>query len=61
MRKKNDLQKHTLFLKAGDYARMQAAYPEVGAAAVIRKLINVHLSKIDPPIDTTKIKAGEIP
>jgi hypothetical protein len=52
----DDLTKHTLHLFAGDYAALQAAYPDTGAAHVIRTIIKAHVKKLNPPIDPTKIK-----
>lgn len=57
MRKSKDsLQKHTLQLFEGDYAKLQELHPDVGAAHVIRNLIRQYILKKDPPIDTSKIK-----
>lgn len=57
MRKiKEELQKHTLMLFAGDFARLQELNPDVGAAHIIRTLIRTYLQKIDPPVDVTKVK-----
>ncbi len=42
-----NLHKHTLFLYEGDYARLQAYYPEVGGAVVVRKLVRKHLEALD--------------
>jgi len=47
--------KHTLLLFSGDYKRLQDAYPELGAAKVIRQLVHSHLRRIDPPVDPTSI------
>lgn len=53
---KEPMQKHTLNLFAGDFERLQALYPDVGAAAVIRRLIRKHLDAADPKPDLTKLK-----
>lgn len=42
-----DLQKHTLNLHTGDYARLQDLYPEHGAGKIIRALVRSFLKKID--------------
>lgn len=57
---KGDFQKHTLHLFSGDYARLQDAYPDVGAAAIIRKLVHTHLDKINPPVNLNKVKTGDL-
>lgn len=56
MRRVVDLQKHTLHLFEGDYARLQSLHPETGAAAVIREIIRAYLLKADPPINVSSIK-----
>jgi hypothetical protein len=58
MRKiKEELQKHTLQLFAGDYAKLQELHPEVGAAHVIRTMIRTYIKKVEPPVDTSKIRS----
>lgn len=47
-REGEDLQKHTLLLYSGDYARLQSIYQEIGAALIIRRLIRAHLEEVDP-------------
>lgn len=59
MKRLECLQKHTLQLFEGDFAKLQEAYPELGASAVIRKLVQTHLSKINPPININKLKIEE--
>lgn len=57
MRKSKDsLQKHTLQLFEGDYAKLQELHPEVGAASIIRTIIRQYILKLAPPVDTTKFK-----
>lgn len=53
------LSKHTLHLYSGDYKRLQDNHPDLGAAVVIRKLVRNHLNRVEPAIDTSKIK-GDI-
>jgi hypothetical protein len=53
---KDDLQKHTLQLFAGDYKKLQDLNPEVGAAHVLRNILRAYLLKVDPPVNTSKIK-----
>lgn len=42
-----DLQKHTLNLFAGDYAKLQTLYPDTGAGAIIRRLIRKFLERVE--------------
>jgi len=43
-----ELQKHTLFLFEGDYEKIRATYPQLGAATVIRNIIRRFIqTKID--------------
>jgi len=44
-----DLHKHTLNLRAGDYARMQELFPQLGGGGAIRKLISNFVDKNHPP------------
>lgn len=60
MQKTSELQKHTLFLVKGDYARLQERYPEIGAARIIRALISNHLAKLDMGLDNVKVKTGDL-
>lgn len=46
-----DLQRHTLFLRKGDFALIQSYFPKQGASVVIRKLVSNFVdSKLDRPI-----------
>jgi hypothetical protein len=61
MRKiKDTLQKHTLQLFSGDYAKLQELHPDVGAAHIIRTIIRTYINKIDPPVDVTKVKGDQV-
>ena len=44
---KEDLTKHTLNIYSGDYAKIQAWWPEIGAAAVIRRIIRQFVEKVE--------------
>lgn len=44
-----DLQKHTLNLFSGDYARLQELYPDIGAGPVIRRLIRQFIQQAEQP------------
>jgi hypothetical protein len=60
MRKnREDLQKHTLQLFAGDYAKLQELHQDVGAAHIIRTIVRSYIQKVDPTVDVTHIK-GEV-
>lgn len=43
----DDLSKHTLNLFAGDYAKIQSCYPDVGAAVIIRRIIRSFIEKTE--------------
>lgn len=45
MPKNDELSKHTLLLRSGDYERLRELFPEVGAAVIIRKLVSRFLDK----------------
>lgn len=47
MSKNEDLQKHTLNLFAGDYDRLQALFPDLSAAVVIRKIVREFADKCE--------------
>lgn len=56
MRKNKDpLQKHTIQLFEGDYAKLQDLHAEVGAASIIRTIIRQYILKMNPPVEL-KIK-----
>lgn len=42
-----DLYKHTLNLYAGDYAKIQDLFPNVGAGAVIRRIVREFVEKVE--------------
>ncbi len=47
MSKSEELQKVTMNLFEGDYAKVQALYPEVGAGPIIRQVLRAWLDKIE--------------
>lgn len=54
MDKDENLQKHTLNLFAGDYAKLQANYPDTGAGAIIRRIVRKFVERLeasDKPTD----------
>lgn len=42
-----ELQKHTLNLFPGDYAKLQTFYPDIGAATIIRRLVRKYVEQIE--------------
>jgi len=50
-----DLQKHTLNLRAGDYAVLQEHYPDIGAAVIIRRIVHKFVEQI--LAEGTEVKA----
>jgi hypothetical protein len=50
MKSPEDLTKHTLFLRSGDFKRLQALYPDIGASVVIRKIVSNFLDKDRTPV-----------
>lgn len=48
MRKsETELQKHTLNLFPGDYAKLQELYPDIGAATIIRRVVRKFIEQIE--------------
>lgn len=41
------LSKHTLNLYPGDYEKLRELYPDVGAAAVIRRIVRRYIEQIE--------------
>lgn len=54
MKRKSDypLEKQTLNLRKGDFARLQELHPQLGAGRVVRELVVAH-------IDRVALKLGE--
>jgi hypothetical protein len=50
------LRKHTLNFFDGDYERLQAIYPSVDAAVVIRRIIRQHLNDIEAQLPSRKLE-----
>ena len=44
---KGELQKHTLNLFPGDYAKLQDLYSDIGAATIIRRVIHAFIEQIE--------------
>lgn len=47
MPKNSDLQKHTLNLYSGDYAKLQDLVPDIGAATIIRRIVHKFIQEIE--------------
>lgn len=47
MPKNNDLQKCTMNLFRGDYAKLQDLYPDIGAATIIRRIVRKFIDQIE--------------
>jgi hypothetical protein len=43
----SELQKHTLNLFPGDYAKLQQFYPDIGAATIIRRIVRTFVQQIE--------------
>jgi hypothetical protein len=43
--KNNDLQKHTMNLRQGDYDKMQELFPKMGAGPAIRQLVSSFIDR----------------
>lgn len=41
------LQKHTLNLYEGDYDKLRSFYPDVGAGAVIRRIVRRYIEQVE--------------
>lgn len=58
MAQAEDLTKHTMFLRTGDYERIGAAFPKQRAAYVIRRLISRFVDGLDQP--SSRAEAEEL-
>lgn len=43
----SDLHKHTLNLFEGDYAKLQDMFPDMGAGAVIRRIVRTFINRVE--------------
>ncbi len=57
-KKTEDLQKHTLNLRRGDYERLQGLYPEIGAGAVIRRIVSNFLDRDSSGVDSKNVEVS---
>lgn len=51
-----DIHKHTLNLYAGDYEKIRDLYPDIGAGAVIRRLVRDYIEKIEAGSESAAVK-----
>lgn len=42
-----ELQKHTLNLYKGDYEKLRSFYPDIGAGAVIRRIVQRYIEQVE--------------
>lgn len=59
-REENEVQKHTLNLFSGDFQRLQDAYPEIGAGAIIRRLVRAHLKELDKGVRQPRVAVADV-
>lgn len=62
MRRKEDyvLEKVTLNLREGDFARLRALHGRLGAGKVVRELVRGHLKRVDDKLAESSIPAPSI-
>lgn len=47
MLNEEELQKHTLNLFSGDYDKLRSMFPDVGAGAIIRRIVRAYLEQTE--------------
>lgn len=47
MKNENELRKHTLNLYEGDYEKLRELYPDVGAGAIIRRIVRRFIEQVE--------------
>lgn len=52
----DDLQKHTLFLRRGDFDKLGSLFPEIPPSAIIRKLVADAIERIEKGIEKPELK-----
>ena len=50
-----ELSKHTLNLRRGDYETIREAFPSTGAAVVIRKIVSDFADQLSPPVTEAEL------
>lgn len=56
----DEITKHTLNLRAGDFQRLQDFYPRLGAGPVIRRLVQAHVEKLEEKFGQPEVEV-EVP
>lgn len=59
-RSRDELTKHTMWLRAGDFAKLAELYPDFGASFVVRTLVSRHIEKIEAKLPNEKIENLEV-
>lgn len=55
-RKNEDLQRHTLYLRVGDYEKLQSLFPAAGAAPVIRQIVASFVDRCEQSTSLPEVK-----
>lgn len=53
-----NLQKHTLNLFPGDYAKIQSLHPDLGAGIVIRRIVRNYIERLEAGDKLPKLQEG---
>lgn len=56
MATKNNLTKHTLFLRQGDMGFLRDHFPRLGASEVIRRVVSKFVDRLDRPIPDDQLQ-----
>lgn len=59
-RSSSGLTRHSIFLSEGTIEKLQELYPELGASAVIRELINKHIATVEAAAPVPNLPLKEI-
>lgn len=55
----DNLSKHTLFLRTGDFALLQEHFPKKGASLVIRSLVSNFVDRLNPRLSPEELSELE--
>lgn len=55
---KRNISKHTLNLREGDYDKLRDAFPDVGAAVIIRRIVSKFVDELDRGMTPTNLQIG---
>lgn len=53
-RKDADLQKHTLFLRRGDWEKLASFYPNVPTSIVVRSIVSEQVAKLEAKLPSAQ-------